>query len=103
MTVWPKAQAAIDACRLCETRGCGVTVPDGPKLRPLWPPPNPCRIYFIGVAPPGGKRGKGTYFWIERQRDNLREGLFRVIEMATGSILTPLRTSTSRATTRALP
>src|SRR5437879_4894151 len=66
----------IQVCGPCEE--CRVPywlVPVGDKRKPPWEPLPPGSFYFVSVAPPWG----GVYFWDERERDAVREGLFRAL------------------------
>ena len=74
---WAELQGEIANCARCDSQlpeACvdcppGLIYPQGIK------PPKPVRVLFVGVAPP--KRGSHFY---TNPSDNLRRGLFRVLE-----------------------
>lgn len=78
---WDRVQSNIEECRICQHQQVRyLMVPDDGKRHPSYPPPQPTKLLFISVAPPRG----GSYFWDEAARDNLRDGLFEILEEATG-------------------
>lgn len=86
--MWELVQSKIDACRQCECLGVPyIRVPKDSKRHPPYPPPNPTRLLFVGVAPPWG----GDYFWDESKSDRVRRRLFTALEQATGERFSNVR------------
>src|SRR2546425_4401951 len=67
-------QNQIASCTLCKKEFPRIKVDCPPGL--LYPrPPQPVKILFVGVAPPQ----KGRHFYCTNINDNLRRGLFAVL------------------------
>jgi uracil-DNA glycosylase len=76
---WQDAQKEIAVCQGCADRWKEL-VTQPLQVGEIPDPPPIVKILFVGVAPTNRKgENKGTHFY-SAARDNLRKGLFRLLE-----------------------